>query len=217
MVESVAETWAAVSKKVGRSVRWNHDDTDIDVSNFYGSHQVSQIVCQQIAPRRDLEFNSHADLCTVVEYAFRPIDTARLNLLPIREDGLEPCIEHFSNCSRPVASSYFGKEQFEIGYQLLDLVDQLDQPEPPHLAVKAVIGFRVNYRWHSISFARDTCRVPAFPMARSAIEYFVSARTALAAPARLTVRRRGVRGRGGRLRQSAPLMRRAQRISVPAG
>src|SRR5271166_2102848 len=84
MIQGVSEPWDPIRKKRGGIVGWYYDDTHVDVSPLDRSHQVRQIVCQEIAPSGDLQFHAHADFSAIVKGAFRPVDAARLDLSPPR-------------------------------------------------------------------------------------------------------------------------------------
>jgi hypothetical protein len=107
VIDRVTIPWATVGQKICCLVRGHDNDTDIDVSEFNCPHEMRQVIRQQIAPRRDLKFDTHANLGSVVEYALGPIDSARLDLPPMGIDALETAIEHFSHSRCTVGFARF--------------------------------------------------------------------------------------------------------------
>jgi hypothetical protein len=97
VIYCVAEPWAAVGQEIRRPVSPDHNDADIDVSALDRSHQMGQVVRQQVAAGGYLELNPHADFGSVVNDAFGPVDPSQFDLLPLGEDRPESKIEHFSH------------------------------------------------------------------------------------------------------------------------
>ena len=85
MLLRIRHARSAVREKPAQLVARHNHETNINASLAESRMQVDHVHHEQIAPGRDLHFNSDADPGAVYDFAFGPVDTARDFLCPSPE------------------------------------------------------------------------------------------------------------------------------------